>query len=68
MLLASVATNAGTTAVVDKSVVTPVGLIEVEVAPQSRRRRLEALFKRPSSSRIAINVFLWWTLSVGLIQ
>lgn len=64
VLLASVATNAGTTAVVDKSVVTPVGLIEVEVAPQSRRRRLEELFKRPSSSQIAINVFLWWTLNV----
>jgi hypothetical protein len=64
VLLASVATNAGTTAVVDKSVVTPVGLIEVEVAPQSRRSRLEALFKRPSVSKIAINVFLWWTLNV----
>lgn len=64
VLLASVATNAGTTAVVDKSVVTPVGLVEVEVAPQSRRRRLDALFKRPTVSKIAINVFLWWTLNV----
>jgi len=64
------ASNAGVTtdsaSVVANSVVTPVGLVPPpeDGAPKSRRRRLEALFKRPSVPKVAINVLLWWTLNV----
>ena len=58
-----------TSVVADTSVVTPVGLVpppEGAGAPETGRlgRRLQALFKRPSVPKVAVNVLLWWALNV----